>query len=132
MAAAAGINLLIKKATVAIAGIRTAKIDFGLNPIDISSADDAGVRKLFSTYTGQAFTLSGSGVEKGGVLATLWANPSTSKYLTDVTFTIPTETSSGDVFAGEVLMTAFSITGSYDGAVMFDVTFMSAGTWTAS
>lgn len=132
MAVQPGIALVVKKAGTAIAGIRTNKIDFGLTPIDITSADDAGFRKLLNAHTGQHFSISGSGVEKGGVLATLWAAPATTKYLTDVTFTIPTEAGSGDVFTGDVVMTAFSITGAHDGAIMFDYTFESAGTWAAA
>jgi TP901-1 family phage major tail protein len=132
MAAAAGIALVVKKAGTAIAGIRSNSIKFSVTPIDISSADDAGVRKLFTAHTGQQFTISGSGVEKGGVLATLWAAPATSKYLTDVTFTIPTEATSTDVFTGDVIMTAFEVTAAYDGTVEFNYTFESAGTWSAA
>lgn len=132
MAAAAGILLLIKKGGTAIAGLRTAKISFALDGIDISSADDAGIRKFLSTHTNQHFSITASGVEKGGVLATLWTATGTTKYLTDVTFTIPTEASSGDVFTGDVLVTSFDITGEYNGAVMFDCTMESAGSWTAA
>ena len=132
MAVSAGINLVVKKAGTAIAGIRTNKISFSLTPIDITSADDAGFRKILTAHTGQQFSISGSGIEKGGVLATLWATPATSKYLTDVTFTIPTETSTTDVFTGDVIMTSFTITGAHDGAVEFDYTFESAGSWAAA
>lgn len=132
MAVQAGILLLIKKAGTAIAGLRTGKVSFGLDTIDISSADDAGVRKLLNAHTNQRFTITASGVEKGGVLATLWAAPGTTKYLTDITFTIPTESGSGDVFTADVVLTAFDITGEYNGAVMFDATFESAGTWSAA
>lgn len=132
MAVQPGINMLIKKAGTAIAGVQTAKVSFGATTIDITSSDDAGFRKLLNATTGQQFTITASGVEKGGVLASLWASPATSKYLTDVTFTIPTESAAGDVFTGDVVMTAFAITGEYKGAVMFDVTFESAGTWTAA
>lgn len=132
MAVQPGIALIVKKGGTAIAGIRTNKISFSLTPIDITSADDAGFRKLLNAHTGQQFTITGSGIEKGGVLATLWAAPGTTKYLTDVTFTIPTETSSGDVFTGDVVMTQFDITGAHDGAVEFDYTFESAGTWSVA
>lgn len=132
MAVQAGINLLVKKGATAIAGVRTNKISFGLTTIDVTSADDAGFRKLLNAHTGQQFTLTCEGVEKGGVLTTLWATPATTKYLTDITFTIPTEASSTDVFTGDVVMTAFEITGAYDGAVEFSATFESAGTWAAA
>jgi TP901-1 family phage major tail protein len=132
MAVAAGIDLLVKKGATTIAGVRTNSIKFGLSSIDISSQDDAGVRKLFNDHTGQQFTISGSGVEKSGILADLWKTPGTSKYLTDITFTIPTQATTGDVFTGDVIMTDFEITGAYDGAVEFSYTFESAGTWSAA
>lgn len=132
MAAQPGIALIVKKAGTAIAGIRTNEIAFGLDTIDVTSADDAGFRKLLNAHTGQHFSISGDGVEKGGVLMALWASPATSKYLTDVTFTIPTEAASGDVFTGDVVMTSFTITGAHDGAVEFKYTFESAGTWAAA
>ena len=132
MAVQAGILLLVKKAGTAIAGVRTNKVSFGLTTIDITSADDAGFRKLLNAHTGQHFSISCSGIEKGGVLATLWAAPGTTKYLTDVTFTIPTEAGTGDVFTGDVVITAFEITGAHDGAVEFNATFESAGSWSAA
>ena len=132
MAVQAGILLLLKKAGTAIAGVRTTKIAFGLTTIDITSADDAGFRKLLNAHTGQNFAITCSGVEKGGVLATLWAAPATTKYLTDVTFTLPTESAAGDVFTGDVVMTAMEITGAYDGVIEFNGTFESAGSWAAA
>ena len=132
MAVQPGINLLLKKAGTAIAGLRSTSIKFGLTTIDITSADDAGFRKLMNAHTGQQFTITASGIEKGGVLMSAWASPATTKYLTDVTFTIPTEASAGDVFTGDVVMTEFELSGEHDGAVEFSVTFESAGTWAAA
>lgn len=125
----AGIGLLVKKAAATIAGIQATSIKFALDPIDITSQDDAGFRKLLNAHTNQRFSITGSGVEKDGVLLTLWGDPATTKYLTDVTFTIPTQGASTDVYTGDVLLTAFEITGEHNGAVMFNFTMESAGTW---
>ena len=132
MAVQPGINLLIKKGATAIAGLRTAELAFSLTTIDITSADDAGFRKLLNAHTGQQFTLTGSGIEKGGSLFTLWASTATTKYLTDITFTIPTEAATGDLFTADVVLTSYKLKSSHDGVIEFDFTLESAGSWTAA
>lgn len=128
----AGILLLVKKAGTTIAGVQSSSIKFGLDTIDITSQDDAGFRKLLNAHTGQHFSITVSGVEKDTVLLTIWSAPATTKYLTDVTFTIPSQGTSADVFTGDVVMTAYEITGEHNGALMFNATFESAGSWAAA
>lgn len=131
-AVAAGRTQTLKKAGTTIAGIRVTSISFDNTPVDITSSDSLGIRKLMSISAESGISITVSGVETDGVLYTIASNPATSRLLTDLTFTSPTAGTTADVITGDFFMASFKLDGDYKDAVMFSATFTSSGSWTAA
>jgi len=131
-AVAAGRAQTLKKATTTIAGIRVSSISFDDTPIDITSNDSLGVRKLMNVSAESGITITVSGVETDGVLYTIAKGPTTSRLITDLTFVSPSEDAAMDTISGDFFMTNFKLDGDYKEGVMFSATFLSSGSWTAA
>lgn len=133
MAKRAGRNLLLKRGTDVIGGVRMLSIKFDATPIDVTDADSDG---LVTYLAGEAATKQVS-IEVSGILDTNFLrvdaiNPTTDLLMTNLTFTDPGAPIAGDVISGNFFMTNFTSTGSYDAAVEFSATFTSSGAWTAA
>ena len=130
-AVAAGRDMLIKKAGATIAGIRATSLTLDNTKIDITTNDSAGIQKLLAQSAKRALTITCSGVETDGVLYGV-AMGSGSQLLTDITLTQPAAGTTADVVTCDFYMDSFKVTGEMEGAVMFEATFSSSGSWTAA
>lgn len=129
MAQQAGRDCVIKKNSTAIAGARTVGITVNGSPISIEDQGDDGIATyLDGVLTGQSLELTIEGVEEDGILRGIATGAASGKFLTDLTFEYP----DGDVISGDFVMTAYSETGAYEDAQMFNATFSSNGTWTVT
>ena len=123
MTATIGRAYVIKKNSVAIAGVRTKSLSINHEPVDITTDEDDGFRTLLSVVGESSFELSVEGVLKDDVLFDV-ATGTGSKLLTDVSIEHPEGTITGDMF-----LSAFESTGAYNDAVTFSATFQSSGDW---
>lgn len=127
-----GRSVTVKRGAVTpvlLAGIRTKSFSLNGEAIDISSDDDAGVRKLMQEPGELAMEISVSGIIKDDILR-LEALSLTDR--TSVTeFTFPGLVA-GKI-AGDFYISSYTETGEYKGAATFEATFQSAGplTYTA-
>lgn len=123
MTATIGRAYVIKKNSVAIAGVRTKSLSINHEPVDITTDEDDGFRTLLSVVGESSFELSVEGVLKDDVLFDV-ATGTGSKLLTDISIEHPEGVITGDVF-----LSAFESTGAYNEAVTFSATFQSSGDW---
>jgi len=124
MAAKIARSLIIKKNSVAIAGVQEKGININSEPVDISGDDDAGFRKILSDAAGmQSIDISVSGVHSG---TTLRAAALAGVMLTDITITYP----DAKVITGEFWVANYSESGSSKDAVKFSCSLQSSGAWT--
>lgn len=133
MAAAASRDLLVKKATVSWLGIKSKSISIAKEPIDITSDEDSGYRTLLDDVGNQALDISFSGVTKDTTLMAL-INTAGSQLYTDITIEFPllgSQVTTGDVISGSFYLTGLNLTGGdSNGAIEFDGTLQSSGSWT--
>lgn len=127
MAANAGRNLVIKKNSTAIAGVRTKGIAVNNEPIDVTTDDEDGVRTLLSDPATTAVNLSVEGLTKDRVLRQAILGGG-SLMLTDITIDYP----NGDTLSGNFFFGSLEETGEYQGAVTFTGELQSSGTITYS
>lgn len=125
MAAAKGRELLVKRGSVVIAGVRTKGVSINNEPIDITSDDDAGYRTLLSTAGTMSVDLSVEGITKDDDLRAV-AAAGTGLMLTDVTIEYP----DGAVLAGNFYLASVEETGTYNEAVTFSASLQSSGAFT--
>ena len=127
MAAISGRDLIVKKASTAIAAVRTTGISVDNSPVDITSNDDAGFRTLggFSGVRSMDITLEG--VWSDTVVSDLAYGADSGLLLTDVTIEDGQDTISGDFF-----LASFERSGSHDGEVTYSATLQSSGAWTVT
>lgn len=105
-----------------VAQVRSKTFSINGEPIDETSDDDDGVRKLMADAAEVTAEISVSGVLAAGHALAAEAENVNGR-------AINTEFRVGAVekWAGSFFMTAFTITGEYKGAVTFEATFASAG-----
>lgn len=129
MAQQAGRDCVIKKNAVTIAGGRTVGVTVNGSPISTEDQGDAGIATyLDDVMTGQSLELTIEGVEEDGVLRGIALGTASGKFLSDLSFVFP----DGDAITGDFVMTAYSETGAYEDAQMFNATFSSNGTWSVA
>lgn len=117
----------IKKNDVVIAGIRNKNIAWAGEPIDETSGEDNGIRKLLAEFGQQQLSISGDGVFKDdAIFRSIAYTIGTSKLLTDITY----EFANGDVISGDVLLTTYDTGSPYNDATTFSFTLEYAGEWT--
>lgn len=125
MAAAKGRELLIKRGTNVIAGVRTKGVSFNGEPIDVTSDDDGGYRTLLTDAGTQSIDLSVEGITKDANLrAVVMAGGSL--MLTNITIEYP----DGAELSGNFFLTSLEETGTYNEAVTFSASLQSSGEWT--
>lgn len=125
MAAAKGRELLVKKGSVVLAGIRTKGVSINNEPIDITSDDDAGYRTLLDDAGTMSVDLSVEGITKDAVLRAA-ASAGTGLMLTDITVEYP----DGATLAGDFYLASIEETGTYNEAVTFSASLQSSGAYT--
>jgi TP901-1 family phage major tail protein len=107
-----------------IAGVRTKSISINGEPIDITNDDDVGWRKLLDQPGEVTVEISVAGVLKGETL--IQESVSTSDRMQAMSFEWPGAATPGSL-VGDFFLSAFSITGEYQGAATFEATFISSG-----
>lgn len=125
MAAAKGRELLVKKGSTVLAGIRTKGVSMNGEPIDITTDDDAGYRTLLNDAGTYSIDLSIEGITKNDTLRALIAAGG-SLMLTDITIDYP----DGKTLSGDFFLNSLEETGTYNEAVTFSGSLQSSGTWT--
>lgn len=131
-AAKIGRELLIKKATVVLAGVRTKSLSFAGEPVDVTTDDDTGARTLLAESGQEAIDLSVEGITKDTVLRAA-ALGSGSLMLTDITLEFPktgTQVTTGDTISGSFFLSSLEESGTYNDAMTFSASLQSSGAWT--
>lgn len=127
MAASVGRNITLNWGATSpateIQGLREKGIEMSGEPIDITSDDDNGWRKLLGVTAENQITISISGVSKDDTLKTAFFN---ADRLENVVVVFP----DGGELAGEFYLSSFSETGTYNEAIVFEAELQSSGTVT--
>jgi predicted secreted protein len=105
---------------VNVEGLREKGIELNGEPIDISSDDDAGWRTLLAVPAENQVNISLSGVSKNRVLQTDWF---AGTRLKPTTITLD----DGGTLAGSFFLASFSLTGTYNEAIVFEASLQSSG-----
>jgi predicted secreted protein len=105
---------------VPVEGLREKGIEMNGEPIDISSDDDAGWRRLLAVPGENQVNISLSGVSKNRVLQTDWFAGNRLK---------PAEITldDGATLEGSFFLASFSLTGTYNEAIVFEASLQSSG-----
>lgn len=132
MAGGASRDLLIEKNNTALAGINSKSLALAKEPIDITTDEDNGYRTLLAEAGTKSLDISFSGVTKDTLLRSLIMTEQ-SMLLTDITIQYPPygAQAAGDTISGDFYFNGFTENGGgSDGAVEFDGTLQSSGSWT--
>lgn len=132
MAGAVGRELLVKKNSAVIAGLRTATLSWSGESIDITSGEDAGKRLLLAASGQEQVDISVEGIMKADVLRNLVLG-SASKLLTDITLEWPIVTPGNTTEAtlsGNFRISSYEEGAPYNDAITFSATLESSGAWT--
>jgi len=122
-----GRDLLIKKASTAIAGAQTNSITVDNSPVDISDIAGAGCRKLGDFAGNRKMDMSLSGIWTDTVMRDVALGSTQSSLLmTDITL----DFADGGNISGNFFLANYEETGSHDGAVTFTCSLQSSGAWT--
>lgn len=117
----------IRKNNVVIAGVREKSLSWAGDPIDVTSDEDAGLRKLLEDYGQQQLSISLSGVFKNDTtFRAIALNSATSGHLNDVTYHF----ADGSSITGDVLLVGYEEGAPYNDATTFSVTLEYSDTWT--
>lgn len=104
----------------AIAGVREKGVTINGEPIDVTSDDDDGWRKLLTTPGQKQVDISVSGVTKGHVLKADWFANNRQR---TATITYP----DGDTITGTFHLVDYVETGTYNDATTFEANLQSSG-----
>ena len=122
--------LKIKDAGVAIAGLRTKSFSIANEPIDVTTDDDSGIRKLLETIAGgtlevasKAIDVSFDGITKNDDL--IKAAAQGTALVKAYVIVMP----SGAKISGQFAFVNLEITGEYQDAVTFSGELQSTGSW---
>jgi predicted secreted protein len=125
MAAAKGRELLIKRGTNVLAGVRTKGVAFNGEPIDITTDDDSGFRSMLDDAGIYSIDLSIEGITKDNDLRGV-VMAAGSLMLEDITIEYP----DGDEISGDFFLTSLEESGTYNDAITFSGSLQSSGQWT--
>ena len=131
MAGAVGRDLLVKKASTVIAGIRTATLSYSGESIDIASGEDTGKRLLLAEAGQEQIDLAVEGIMKAVTFREI-ALGSASNMLTDITITWPLSSgaTTAATLSGNFRISAYEEGAPYNDAITFSATLESSGAWT--
>jgi TP901-1 family phage major tail protein len=129
-----GRAIQVKRGGTLVAGVRTKSITINGSPIDITSDDDAGVRKLLDQPGQIDVSISVSGVVVSEQLRTESLSASDRVQATLFQYQDGYEGSPNNThgFSGDFFLASYTETGEYQGAVTFEAEFQSAGAVTYS
>lgn len=113
---------------VAIAALRTKTMTMANEPVDITSDDDAGFRKLLADPGNKTLDLSVEGVAKDVASFTALLTLATSG--TDILDSFSLLFPGIGTIAGEFVVSSFEIGAPYNEAATFSCTLQSAGAYT--
>lgn len=124
MPAIAGRNIIVKRNGIAVAGVRVKGISIAGSPIDVTTDDDAGVRKLLDAAGQVDVAINVSGILVNDTLRdeALEADDRVAPMTFEVGSGSPT-----DGYAGDFFMEGYNEGGEHQGAGTFEATFQSAG-----
>lgn len=125
MAQSIGRELLIKKGVAVLASVRTKTVSINKEPVDITTDDDDGFRRLLSVVGQKSIDLSVEGLTTDAVLRALILDGG-SILLTDITIEYP----NGGVIDGDFALVTHEESGTYNDAVTFSATLQSSGVYT--
>lgn len=125
MAAAKGRELLVKRGSSVIAGIRTKSISFNGEPIDVTTDDDSGFRTMLDDAGTYAIDMSFDGITKDNDLRGV-VLVGGSLMLNDVSIEYP----NGDTLSGDFFLASLEESGTYNDAITFSGSLQSSGEWT--
>ena len=125
MAAAKGRELLVKRGSTVIAGVRTKGVAFNGEAIDVTTDDDSGYRTMLNDAGTYSVDLSIEGITKDNDLRSV-VMAAGSLMLTDITIEYP----NGDELSGNFFLTSLEESGTYNDAVTFSGSLQSSGTFT--
>jgi TP901-1 family phage major tail protein len=132
MAGFNGRDLTIDWDDVTLVGVRTRGINRNKDLVDVTTDDDGGWRKLLATPGVQSVEVTVAGITSDEVLLAEFYNAlATGETLT---VNLPSALAVPGSESGNFLISALETSAEHDGAVEFNVTFMSDGevTYTAS
>lgn len=109
---------------VLLAGIRTKSFSINGAPIDITTDDETGIRKLMQEPGEFDMEITVAGLIKDDVLRLEALSITDRTSVTD--FTFPGSVAAGKI-TGDFYLSAYKENGEYKGAALFEATFMSAG-----
>lgn len=125
MAANVGRELIVKRGSTVIAGLRTKSISFNGEPIDITTDDDSGYRTLLGDPATLSIDMSVDGITKDNSLRNTALSGGT-LLLTNINVTFP----NGDTITGDFYLASVEESGAYNDALTFSASFQSSGAWT--
>lgn len=132
MTASVGRELLLKKASVVIAGLRTVSLSWSGESIDITTGEDSGIRTLLAASGQEQVDLSCEGIMKAHTFRALVLG-SASKMLTDITLEWPIATPGNTTEAtlsGNFRISTYEEGMPYNDAITFSMKLESSGAWT--
>lgn len=124
MAANIGRDLLVKRGSTVIAGVRSKGVAFNGEPVDVTTDDENGYRTLLSEAGTYSLDLSVEGVTKDNELRSAVLGNST-LMLTDISIEWP----NGDTLTGNFFFASLEETGPYNDALTFSGSLQSSGEW---
>ena len=116
---------LIKKAGVALLGLKENSVSIDGSPVDVTDKLDGGFRTFADFAGSKSLEISASGVIKDNVLRNL-AMGTGSLLLTDVVVEYP----DGTRYGCNLYLASAEFSGSHEGENTYDVTLQSSGAWT--
>lgn len=124
MPAIAGRNIVVKRNGVVVAGVRVKGISIAGSPIDVTTDDDDGVRKLLDAAGQVDISINVSGILVNDTLRdeALAADDRVAPMVFEFGGGSPSDGYTGDFF-----MEGYSEGGEHQGAGTFEATFQSAG-----
>ena len=123
MPASSGRELVLKRGTTVVAGVRTKAMAITRAGIDVTSDDDAGFRTMLGEPGQLELNVSVSGVTKDDVLRADAVNGVTLQAYT-------LEFEDGSTVTGNFFLATYTETGTYNEAVTFEAEIQSSGTFT--
>ena len=130
MVANVGRELLVKKNSTVIAGIRTATLDWSGESIDVTTGEDAGVRLLLEASAQEQIDMPIEGIMKAEELRDLTIGASADRILTDIEIEWPITdpaNSTPATLTGNFRLSAYSEGAPYNEAITFSGTLESSG-----
>jgi predicted secreted protein len=132
MAKAPGRLAVLSRGATVIAGIKSLKIEFTAEPIEVTDQTSLGVVEYLGASKTTQCKISCSGITDTTTLRTLWHSPTTQKLLTDITFKFADGALATDTVGGNFFMTSYSEENPDDEACTFAAEFVSSGAWSVT